>query len=126
MAKSNKVIPKKTRVRPATGRDPVTAIRLSQDMRDAVDAWAVNQNDKLSRSEAIRRLIEIGLNSATNIQLDAGDLKATLSLLDAYAKKEKAGAHFKDKEQSLPDGYYAVRVQRLRDALAGIRKAKSK
>jgi hypothetical protein len=47
--------------RPATGQDPVTAIRLSKEMRATVDAWAANQDDQPSRSEAIRRLVELGL-----------------------------------------------------------------
>jgi len=61
MAKSNKVVPKKRRGRPATGRDPVTAIRLSKEMRAKVDQWAEEQADEPGRSEAIRRLVEIGL-----------------------------------------------------------------
>jgi hypothetical protein len=65
MAKSNKVVPKKRRGRPATGRDPVTAIRLSQELRKTVDAWAERQDDKPARSEAIRRLVEIGLTVRT-------------------------------------------------------------
>ena len=63
MAKSNKVVPKKTRGRPATGRDPVTAIRLSKEMRETVDKWADKQADKPGRSEAIRRLVELGLKA---------------------------------------------------------------
>ena len=63
MAKSNKVVPKR-RGRPATGRDPVTAIRLSAEMRAAVDAWAAKQEDAPGRSKAIRRLVEIGLKAA--------------------------------------------------------------
>jgi len=63
MAKSNKVVPKKGRGRPATGRDPVTAIRLSKEMRAAVDAWASAQDDEPGRSEAIRRLVELGLKT---------------------------------------------------------------
>jgi len=55
--------PKKKRGRPATGRDPVTAIRLPEDLRVRVEAWAAIQNDKPSRSEAIRRLVEMGLAS---------------------------------------------------------------
>jgi Ribbon-helix-helix protein, copG family len=58
---SIKVIPKKPRGRPATGRDPVTAIRLSESMKAAVDKWASKQVDKPSRSEAIRRLVETAL-----------------------------------------------------------------
>jgi hypothetical protein len=61
MAKSNKVVPKKGRGRPATGRDPVTAIRLSKELRETVDRWADKQDDQPGRSEAIRRLVELGL-----------------------------------------------------------------
>ena len=63
MAKSNQVVPKKGRGRPATGRDPVTAIRLSKEMRAAVDTWATKQDDAPTRSEAIRRLVELGLKA---------------------------------------------------------------
>jgi len=65
MAKSNKVVPKKRRGRPATGRDPVTAIRLSKALRQTVDAWAGRQSDEPGRSEAIRRLVELGLTVKT-------------------------------------------------------------
>jgi len=47
--------------RPATGQNPVTAIRLSDKMRESVDAWAGRQDDTPNRSEAIRRLVELGL-----------------------------------------------------------------
>src|SRR5436305_2839429 len=55
---------KKKRGRPATGRDPVTAIRLPEDLRVRVEAWAAKLNDMPSRSEAIRRLVEMGLARA--------------------------------------------------------------
>ena len=61
MRKSIAVIPKKKRGRPATGRDPVTAIRLSADLRERVDSWAAGQTDKPGRSEAIRRLVALSL-----------------------------------------------------------------
>jgi hypothetical protein len=51
----------KKRGRPATGQDPVTAIRLPAELRSAVDKWAARQRDKPARSEAIRRLVELGL-----------------------------------------------------------------
>ena len=54
---------KEKRGRPATGRDPVTAIRLPEDLRVRVEAWAAKLGDTPSRSEAIRRLIEVGLAS---------------------------------------------------------------
>jgi Arc/MetJ-type ribon-helix-helix transcriptional regulator len=56
-----KNVVRKKRGRPATGQDPVTAIRLSPNMRSRVDAWAAKQDDAPSRSEAIRRLVELGL-----------------------------------------------------------------
>jgi hypothetical protein len=56
------------------------------------------------------------------ITVEVGDLKAALSLLKAYAKKEKAGGHFKDDEQRLPDAYYFVRVAKLEAAVATLPK----
>jgi hypothetical protein len=63
MAKSNKVIPKKKRGRPATGKDPLTALRLPPALTKAIEAWAKKQADEPNRSEAIRRLIELGLKA---------------------------------------------------------------
>ena len=64
MPKPVPAIPKKKRGRPATGRDPVTAIRLPEDLRVRVEAWATKLSDTPSRSEAIRRLVEMGLAHA--------------------------------------------------------------
>jgi hypothetical protein len=61
MGSSKKTVVRKKRGRPATGQDPVTAIRLSRDLRANVDQWAAKQDDRPGRSEAIRRLVEIGL-----------------------------------------------------------------
>jgi hypothetical protein len=47
--------------RAATGKDPVRAIRLSDEFLKKVDGWAAKQEDKPGRSEAVRRLVEIGL-----------------------------------------------------------------
>ena len=57
----NKGKPKKRgRGRPATGRDPVVAVRLPASTIAGVDQWA-EREEIGSRSEAIRRLIERGL-----------------------------------------------------------------
>jgi hypothetical protein len=61
MRKSIKVIPKK-RGRPATGKDPLFAFRMSEEMADQVDRWGREQSPPLSRSEAIRALIAVGLS----------------------------------------------------------------
>ncbi|WP_376708981.1 ribbon-helix-helix protein, CopG family [Bradyrhizobium diversitatis] len=61
MAKSITVTPKKKRGRPATGRDPHVTARLPQGLIDAIEAWALK--NELSRSESIRRLVELGLKA---------------------------------------------------------------
>jgi hypothetical protein len=54
---------RKKRGRPATGLDPMVGLRMAPEVRKAVEAWAQRQDDKLSFSEAIRRMIEIVLKS---------------------------------------------------------------
>jgi hypothetical protein len=62
MKKSIKVASKR-RGRPSTGgRDPGVHVRLPETMLATLDAWAASQD--VSRSEAIRRLVELGLNAA--------------------------------------------------------------
>jgi hypothetical protein len=63
MKTSKKNVVRKRPGRPATGQDPVTAIRLSKELRETVDAWAAEQDDEPGRSEAIRRLVELGLKA---------------------------------------------------------------
>jgi hypothetical protein len=43
--------------------DPMTAFRLSPELKERVDFWAAGQPDRPSRSEAIRRLIEMSLGA---------------------------------------------------------------
>jgi hypothetical protein len=62
MAKSIPVNVKKGRGRPATGQDPVSAVRLPADLTAEIDAWAEKHKSD-TRSEAIRRLVEIGLKA---------------------------------------------------------------
>jgi hypothetical protein len=47
------------------GVHPVSAVRLPPELSAGVDAWAAKQADAPMRSEAIRRLVEIGLTSKT-------------------------------------------------------------
>jgi hypothetical protein len=60
MAKSIQVKPKKRRGRPATGKDPFVGIRLPASLIAEIESWAASQ-EVASRSQAIRRLVEIGL-----------------------------------------------------------------
>ena len=57
---SKKVIPKK-RGRPRTGKDPMLAFRAPPAFTAEVEAWAKRQPDSPSRSEAIRRLVQLAL-----------------------------------------------------------------
>jgi hypothetical protein len=55
--------------RPATGKDPVRTLRLSDEFIARVDAWAASYEqtfETMSRSEAIRRLVQLGLNKIEN------------------------------------------------------------
>ena len=39
------------------------ALRMSPDIRAEIEAWASQQDGQPSRSEAIRRLVELGLKA---------------------------------------------------------------
>jgi hypothetical protein len=43
---------------------PITGVRLSPGTESAVAMWAGQQDDKPSKAEAIRRLVELGLETA--------------------------------------------------------------
>jgi hypothetical protein len=62
MAKSIPVKRKKPG-RPATGTEPLYGGRISDDLMSEIMTWAKSHD--LSRSEAIRRLVELGLKAKT-------------------------------------------------------------
>jgi hypothetical protein len=122
MAKSNKVIPKKKRGRPATGKDPITALRLPPTLLAAVEAWAKKQVDDPNRSEAIRRLVEIGLGSAKiargqkrSDSPTARDLAAAqIDRLTDPAAPADEQAHRKRRLLKGPEEFREVRVDRTK------------
>jgi Arm DNA-binding domain len=64
--------------------DPVRTFRLSDDFIAKLDAWALTQDDAPTRSEAIRRLIEIGTAFARVVTLArarelAGEARAQIA-----------------------------------------------
>jgi hypothetical protein len=64
MGKSISVRQKKRgRGRPATGKTPTASLRLPEILADKIDAWSLGQPDQPLRSEAIRRLVELGLKA---------------------------------------------------------------
>ena len=58
-ASREKVIPKRKLGRPATGRDPLVALRVPKAVIERLDEWSTEAG--ISRSEAIRHMIEDGL-----------------------------------------------------------------
>jgi hypothetical protein len=48
-------------IRPGTGRDAISAVKMSERLTADVDAWA--EAHGTVRSDAIRQLVELGLNS---------------------------------------------------------------
>jgi hypothetical protein len=67
MAKSIPDIPKKeTRGRPrTTGQGVGIMVRGHDDFLQPLDAWIAKQKEPLTRPEAIRRLVELGLKAKT-------------------------------------------------------------
>jgi len=63
MKKSIKVDQKNRRGRPATGRDPMVSSRIPEEVVSAIDQWA--ERYKTTRSDTIRRLVELGLKVTT-------------------------------------------------------------
>ena len=63
MKRSTKKATPKRRGRPATGKAPTRTLRLTDEFIANVDAWAAVQEDEPGRSEAIRRLVELGLKT---------------------------------------------------------------
>jgi hypothetical protein len=70
MKKSIMVMPKKRgRGRPRTGgRDPQVVLRMPADLIKRIEQWA--KADGVGRSEAIRRLVELGLKAKLMMELD--------------------------------------------------------
>ena len=82
---------RKKRGRPATGQDPVTAIRLPVKLRSRLDAWCKHQGDAPSRSEAIRRILDRTLPDPS------GGFEAKRKALKASELADRAAEHLVDK-----------------------------
>jgi metal-responsive CopG/Arc/MetJ family transcriptional regulator len=96
---------RKKRGRPATGQDPVSAIRLSVELTEAIDRWAA-RNKAASRSEAIRELVERGL---------AGSLPAKHTSRKSAARASEMAAEQIDKiaDSSATDEERSQRKRRI-------------
>ena len=70
--KKSITVHQKPRGRPATGRDPAVTIRLPEAVLASVEHWAMSQKDQPPRSQAIRRLVELGLTVKTKTRSPTG------------------------------------------------------
>ncbi len=117
MTKAAKKRTTKTRGRPATGQDPVTAIRLSQKLRASVDRWAGEQPDNPSRSEAIRRLVEHALASPLHkgrrsVEATAGAKAMAGHAIDGLTDKTASGGEQARRKKRLLQGPKEFRKMR--------------
>ena len=89
----------------AVGQDPFSAIRLPPKLTAAIDNWA-EENGVSSRSDAIRRLVELGL--AASQPLRRRNLEAASKALELAAQEL-------DKliDPSTPDEERKMRKRRL-------------
>ena len=112
-------VPEKSRGRPATGKDPHVAARMRPTLIAEVEAWAT-ANDT-SRSEAIRRLVELGLMvrmparpaSRSGRVLRAAELaaKAIDKIADPAARPEERAERQRRLTKG-PEEFREVRVDR--------------
>jgi DNA-binding XRE family transcriptional regulator len=68
-------------------------LRLPPELRSSIETWAREQNDKPSRSEAIRRLVEVALAGPKRsvLKVSIRQVKAARALL-GWPQEELAGA----------------------------------
>jgi hypothetical protein len=123
MAKSIGVITKKKRGRPVTtGKGTLIGVRLLEDPLSNLDVWITKQKEPdLSRPEAIRRLVELGLTVKTparpvskpDRRLRAAELaaKAIDKIVDPAAPPEER-AQRRRRLTKGPEEFREVRVDR--------------
>ncbi|WP_063800137.1 hypothetical protein [Bradyrhizobium retamae] len=107
--------------RPRTGITPLMGFRADSATRAAIVRWAENQPDMPSLSEAIRRLVELGLASATKAPARRSEKSATKAkelaanaidrLRDSSARPEEQ-ANRKRRLLKGPEEFQDVRVDR--------------
>jgi hypothetical protein len=113
MRKSIRVITKKRRGRPVTtGKGTLVGVRLLDAPLAALDDWISDQKEPdLSRPEAIRRLVEIGLGRARPIERPAAAKTRSVSAERAKELAEKTIERLADPET--PSEEKVVRRRRL-------------
>ncbi|PJG54622.1 hypothetical protein CVM73_13170 [Bradyrhizobium forestalis] len=73
-------------VRRRTGIDPISAVKMPERLTAAVDAWA--EAHYLTRSDAIRKLIELGLKIAPTALTSAQPIASDATRIEEIAVHE--------------------------------------
>lgn len=97
------------------GVHPVSAGRIPPDILAAVDRWVTMQDDQPIRSEAIRRLVEIGLSLEPSVRIAARAAELAAKVIEqktdgAVSEEEKANR--KRRLIKGPEALREVRVDR--------------
>jgi hypothetical protein len=112
---------RKSRGRPATGAESVH-LRVLPDQAAAIDAWIKKQDEPVTRPEAIRRLVEIGLTvkarskQGSRARSEAANAMASDQLdqlVDQSASTEQQ-ANRKRRLLKGPEEFRSVRVDRVK------------
>ena len=72
-------------IRPTAAREAVSAVKMSERLTSEVDAWA--EAHDMVRSDAIRRLIELGL-SATSCEVSPRSVSRDQTAIEVLAVKQ--------------------------------------
>ena len=119
--KKAKIVKQKVMGRPRTGTTPLMGFRVDPVIRASIVRWAEKQPDMPTLSEAIRRLVELGLTVKTNgrqasegQKLHARELagKAIDKMTDTTAAPDDQAAR-KKRLLKGPEEFREVRVDRL-------------
>ncbi|MBH5386745.1 hypothetical protein [Bradyrhizobium diversitatis] len=73
-------------VRRRTGIDPISAVKMPERLTAAVDAWA--ESHRLTRSDAICKLIELGLKTASPVLTPVHPLESDATRIEEIAVHE--------------------------------------
>ena len=122
MGKSIGVITKKTRGRPVTtGKGTLIGVRILDEPLEVLDRWIAKQGEAdLSRPEAIRRLVEIGLagakkSAAPSQQTRAKAKKFAAEQIDRMGNSTATAEEKASRKQRLlkgPEEFREARVDR--------------
>ncbi|TCU73491.1 hypothetical protein EDE08_104488 [Bradyrhizobium sp. R2.2-H] len=73
-------------VRRRTGIDPISAVKMPEGLTAAVDAWA--ESHQMTRSDAICKLIELGLKAASPVLTPVHPFESDATRIEEIAVHE--------------------------------------